>query len=339
MPAGRKQDAGYGVASGGAVWLIMVALIGLFPAAVSGQHSSGDSAEKVVLRDDGERVEVRLGDDLFTRLEYRAYSKPILFPVRLGEQLSMTRRFPMEDVPGEAHDHPHHMSIWIGHEVNGLDFWAGRSGEIEFERLEDIDSEAGAVTFRNIWKGKEGGQPVVAEETRYQFGGEAATRWIDATITFRAEFGPVTFDDTKEGLFALRTHPQLRLTPDQKNGVDSVSGVAHNAAGGEGKSIWGQASRWVDYSGNIDGTAVGIAFLDHPDNFRHPTRWHARDYGLVAANPFGLHHFAGEELGAGAKRLEKGETLTLRYRLIFYRGTYDRDRTEGWFETFAASER
>ena len=37
-------------------------------------------------------------------------------------------------------------------------------------------------------------------------------------------------------------------------------------------------------------SGAGVAIFDHPSNPQHPTTWHARQYGLIAANPFGLNH-------------------------------------------------
>ena len=82
----------------------------------------------------------------------------------------------------------------------------------------------------------------------------------------------------------------MRLSPDEKRGVEKVTGQALNSNGTSGKSIWGESAKWVYYWGTINDKAVGIAIFDHPSNLRHPTAWHAREYGLVAANPFGLHY-------------------------------------------------
>ncbi|HEY3284360.1 MAG TPA: DUF6807 family protein, partial [Armatimonadota bacterium] len=61
--------------------------------------------------------------------------------------------------------------------------------------------------------------------------------------------------------------------------------------------------------------------MDHPDSFRHPTPWHVRDYGLFAANPFGLHDFdAAKPEHAGDFVLEKGKSVLFRYRLYPHKG-------------------
>jgi hypothetical protein len=44
----------------------------------------------------------------------------------------------------------------------------------------------------------------------------------------------------------------------------------------------GQASPWCDYSGTLGTEKVGVAILDHPENPRHPVRWHA---GRTACSP------------------------------------------------------
>ena len=53
-------------------------------------------------------------------------AKPYLHPLRTADGKVVTRGFPMvTDIPGEAHDHPHHRGLWFTHgDVNGYDFWA-----------------------------------------------------------------------------------------------------------------------------------------------------------------------------------------------------------------------
>jgi len=51
-------------------------------------------------------------------------NKPYFWPVIGPTGKKMTRSFPMETVEGEHHDHPHHRSIWFGHQgVGGTDTW------------------------------------------------------------------------------------------------------------------------------------------------------------------------------------------------------------------------
>ena len=93
---------------------------------------------------------------------------------------------------------------------------------------------------------------------------------------------PVTLKDTKEaGLCSLRLPKPISDNP-----------TLTNAAGQTGeKDTWGKPAPWCDISGQINGKPYGVAVLDHPSNPRHPTRWHVREYGLLSANPFGLHDY------------------------------------------------
>lgn len=157
-------------------------------------------------------------------------------------------------------------------------------------------------------------------------------------MNFRATNGDIQFDDTKEGLFAIRTHPDLRLTASPKHGVDQVYGTAINSEGVTGKDVWGKQAKWLLYNGTIDGTPMSIAMFDHPTNLRHPTTWHARDYGLVTANPFGLHHFLKQDKGAGAFRIKQGDNLFLRYHIEFFKGNVSPEEVERKYRLFAAKE-
>jgi Methane oxygenase PmoA len=219
----------------------------------------------------------------------------------------------MAKVAGEADDHPHHKSVWFAHgDVNGVDFWSEK-GSIKTTRV-IVDEKARSVRLENIWQSGE--KRICRDETTCSFGGTSFTRWIDFKITIFANESELLFGDTKEGLWAIRTRPGLQLTPDPKNGVVEVFGKASNSEGETGTAIWGKKAKWVMYEGKIDGVPVSIMMMDHPDNLRHPTTWHARDYGLVAANPFGLHDFLAKEKGAGEHRVPHGESIKFCYRLL-----------------------
>ena len=83
---------------------------------------------------------------------------------------------------------------------------------------------------------------------------------------------------------------------------------------------WGKRASWMDYSGKLSGKNYGLAILDHPGSYGHPVHWHARGYGLLAANPFGHHHFYRDDSRDGSLSLAPGEIVTFRYRVIFHRG-------------------
>ena len=125
---------------------------------------------------------------------------------------------------------------------------------------------------------------------------------------------PVRFGDTKEGgLCSVRVASAL----EEKRG----SGKITNGSGGQGEAAcWGKPAPWCDYSGTLAGKQVGIAILDHPGNFRYPTTWHVRAYGLMTANPFGISYFTNDKTQDGSYTWRKGEVAEYRYRVVLHSG-------------------
>jgi len=96
-----------------------------------------------------------------------------------------------------------------------------------------------------------------------------------------------------------------------------------NADGVKDGETWGKRSNWIAYEGPDEvGKNAVAALFDHPSNHKFPTYWHVRDYGLVAANPFGAHDFEGkkDQPTLGDKALKKGETLTFKYSIVIHEG-------------------
>ena len=110
-----------------------------------------------------------------------------------------------------------------------------------------------------------------------------------------------------------------------------------NSSGLIDGAAWGKPARWVDYSAPIAGRTIGVAAFDHPTNLRHPALWHAREYGLCAANPFGIHDFTGAPPGSGDYTIPAGGTLELRYRFVFHtldaEGARVEERWQQWAHT------
>jgi hypothetical protein len=257
--------------------------------------------------------------------EYRIHSghQPIIWPIIGPGGQALTRAFPMgEKAAGGSDDHPHHRSLWFTHgSVNGLDFWLEPKApkpdnqivHREFAELKAADGVA-KIVARNDWTSDN--KKVCEDERTITFGADDHGRWIDFLVVVTASEGDVTFGDTKEGAFGLRVADTMSVEP--KNGG---KGKIRNSRGQDDAVAWGQSAEWVDYSGPVDGKPAGIAVFDLPDSFRHPTRWHVREYGLFAANPFGQHDFPPDDHEQGATTIKKGEALKLHYRVLFYDGT------------------
>ncbi len=144
----------------------------------------------------------------------------------------------------------------------------------------------------------------------------AAAWQMDFTFELIASEGAVTLEDTKEGSMGVRVIDAL---------TEKQGGKLSNALGQTGeKNVWGRQADWCAYAGKVDGKPVAIAILDHPAN-PHRACWHARGYGLMAANPFGRDKsgFPDRKGKTDLVRIAKGEKLTLRYALVVLDGEWD----------------
>ncbi|MEM9828011.1 MAG: PmoA family protein [Planctomycetota bacterium] len=282
---------------------------------------------RLVRTDDG-AVEVRVGDDLWTRYIPDSQGRPVWYPVLGPGGESMTRGFPFQKAnPDEKSDHDHHRSLWLTHgEVNDIDFWiddpgTGRIVDTGHRLSSGKDGAKFEADYR--WESAEG-EKVMMERRVLRFFVQNGRRIIDLDSKLTAEFGPVHIGDTKEGTFGIRVPGTMKV--DAKKG-----GKITNAEGILDKQAWGKQSAWVDYNGPVaakdatdekDLILAGIRIHQHPSSFGFPCRWHVRTYGLFAANPFGVYHFTGGEKTDGV-RLKKGESLQMRFRTVFYRGPLD----------------
>jgi hypothetical protein len=140
---------------------------------------------------------------------------------------------------------------------------------------------------------------------------------------------------------AMRLCPSLSMNS-SKNFVNTGNSTGHafNSNGDRDKDIWGKHANWVCYYGpDPKGNGVSVVIFSHPGNLRSPTTWHARDYGLFAVNPFGLHDFEPDKpAGTGDYTIKKGDSLTLRYRFYFAKGQADAAKLDAAFAAFAKTK-
>jgi hypothetical protein len=266
-----------------------------------------------------DRLRVEIGGQLFTEYCFKDVPRPYCYPVIGPGNTPMTRNWPMKAVPGESQDHPHHRSLWFAHgAVNGYDFWSegknsGKTVHKEFLEVKSGDT-VGVIRSRNEWVAPDGKVVCTDERTlRIHNPAGGQERVLDFIIVLKASNGAITFGDTKEGSFAVRVAEAMRLKGGRGHIVTS---------GGErDQGTWGKRAAWCDYSGVVEGKAVGLGIFDHPKNPRHPTWWHVRDYGLFAANPFGKHDFEKlSDRSAGDLVIPSGQSATFRYRIYIHEG-------------------
>ncbi len=259
---------------------------------------------------------------LFTRyLTPSLANKPFFYPILTPEGAHFTRQWPIEDIATDSHDHPHHRGLWFTHgAVNGADFWDEKkdAGKTVHTLTKNPISGAvfGGFQATTAWITPKNEHIADDERTVRIFPLPNGDTLFDFDITLTANKVDVVMGDTKEGMFALRLPDAL--APSKKLGGSMI-----NSRGQKLTALWGKPAEWVDYWGTIGGKPYGVAMLDGAENLRHPQTWHARDYGLFAVNPFGLHDFGAGAKGAGDYILPAGKSLTLKYRLVFHHGTTD----------------
>ena len=291
---------------------------------------------------------IKFDDQVFTTLvrgktdEYGEARQPFFYPIVGPTGAKMTRNYPMvKGIKGESDDHPHHQSLWLAHgNVNGVDFWHDKKAKIQAGKTQaflnntlgpnGVEWPYTSFAREDKWIAPNG-KAVLINKARYAVdvypdGSRVLELWQNLSPAEGA--GDVTFGDTKEGTMAIRLAPQLRLKG------EIATGKAINSNGDKDAKVWGKRAKWVAYWGVIDGKTCGVAIFDHPTNLRHPTWWHARDYGLVAANPFGISDFekGKHKRGAGKYTVKQGESLNLQYRFVFFAGTAEEADIAGKYD-------
>jgi hypothetical protein len=301
--------------------------------------------EPVEFQQNGNQINILIATRPFATYYFDpAVTKPYLFPLRSAKGTVITRSFPMQsDIAGEARDEPHQRAMYFAHgSVDGFDFWGEAAfpkwsnhssrtfGRTLFRKIDQMTGGPDSGTLRVTFDLVKADGATIAEETQsYIFSGDEHSRTIDCEFTIHASEGPVEIGDTKEGTFAIRLVKTL----------DSPPGHMVNSTGATGeKEIWGKRADWVDYYGNVSGEDVGIAIFDHPENFRHPTYWHARAYGLLAANPFGVREFTRDRRQDGEYTIPAGGSLILRYRVLIHHGDYREAQVADAYKKYAAEK-
>jgi len=225
-------------------------------------------------------------------------------------------------------------------------------GTIVHRRVAGAKSgERGELVTESDWVLHDG-TTLLHERTTYTFSGDAGSRTIDRATTLTALDRRVTFDDAKDGMLGLRVARQLELPSTKAEVFTDISGrqtavpkldntgITGNYVTSQGKTgndAWGTRGSWCVLSGTIGSDNIAIAILDHPSNPGYPTYWHARDYGLFAANPLGQNVFSkGKETLGFA--LDPKQSVTFRYRILIVDGGLTPEQADREQKAFAATK-
>lgn len=344
------------------VIFFLLSLFILLPCRAQKKHDDSQSDYVSIVKNDSlPKVDVFLDEKYFTSYFYKdsLLKKPVLFPILTAGGERITRGFPFEPNPGERTDHPHQHGLWFNHgDVNDIDFWNssanprpggcyGTINHVKFLKMESGDT--GILEVAKEWRSDKD-ELILNEHTRYIFSGDENKRFIIYITTITAPEVDVFFEDSKEGMFAIRVRRELEVASDRpavllddnlvpiENAVPdnkNVTGHYSNSNGVEGyPDVWGKRAKWMQLTGIVKGDSISISIFDHPDNPNHPPHWMARDYGLFAVDPLGSSAFTN-----GAEQfnftLEKGKSVTFKYQVMIINGTYPvPEKIESMYNTF-----
>ena len=328
--------------------VILVSLAMLLFFSLSMQTTQAQKGKVTFVSKEAERkVDVMVDGKMFTSFSWPDNVwKPILYPVYTSAGTDITRGYPMKPRDGERNDHSHQIGIWLTYgNVNGFDFWGNGSRglgtknpnggvirHVNVEKVSDGNGE-GTLISNEIWEDPSG-KEVMKERTEYRFIANGKTRIIDRITTLVPTNGPVLMKDTKEGMFGIRMARQLELPSKEKGTLfdaqgnkttaliganEGVTGNYRSSEGVTGEAVWGKRAKWMDLSGTIGSEKIAVVICDHPKNQTYPTYWHARGYGLFAANPFGVKDFTEnkEELNY---TITAEKPAVIRFRVIVNSG-------------------
>lgn len=293
-------------------------------------------------------VEITINGKPFTNFVYTdTMEKPFLYPIYAPDGQTITRGFPWNPQPNDPTDHPHHIGLWFNYEnVNGLDFWnnsfaiaAEKKKQYGWIRTTQISKTSsgseGVLVYAANWT-NQSGDVLMKETTKYTFREDKASKdaWIIDRETELEAVQDIAMPDVKDGMLGLRVAHELELPvkqtreyKDDKGNITKVPAVKDatvtgnylTSAGKEGDAAWGTRGNWCVLTGKKGSDAIAIAIIDHPKNPGYPTYWHARNYGLFAANPLGQKVFSEGKETLNFK-LPKGQKVTFRYRVIVASG-------------------
>ena len=328
------------------------------------KQETGKPFVQVIPSEEKQRVDILIDDKPFTSYLYTDtipdLKKPVLFPIYSAKGSVITRGYPLDPRPGERIDHPHHIGMWLNYgDVNKIDFWGNsnaipvekrdRMGTIRHTKLKHVKSGkgSGSLEVEMEWLNSDN-RPLLKENTRFVFQAGENYRIIDRITTLTAQKDKILFEDTKEGMMAIRVTRALELPSDKpvvlsdahgnktevaKLDNTGVTGEYLNSEGIEGPDVWGKRATWISLSGKIDEEDVAIIIFDHPENVGHPTYWHARGYGLFSVNPLGQENFTGGKEVLNFK-LDPGESVTFKYRVLIKSGHTSSDEINTVYNSF-----
>jgi hypothetical protein len=262
-------------------------------------------------------------------------TKPFFHPLALPDGEALTWQSPS--------DHVWHYGLWFSWKyLNGVNYWEEDKNTRQSEgatlwrvvKTETRPDFSAHFELELIYRPHNAAEVVLAERRLIDVSAPAkdGSYSLDWRQEFVAGAKSVKFDRTPlpgepggqiyggyAGLslrFAKQfTNTQIRASADPGPSKDNRYRFTATAA---------------DYSGQIGNREMGVAFLDHPANPRHPTRW----YAIVnPEQPFAFLNVAWLQLEP--YELHGKDRFTLRYRVIVHPDRWESTRLQAEHKKFA----
>jgi Methane oxygenase PmoA len=263
------------------------------------------------------QVEIVVGDYSLATYYYRdeKITRPHFAHLRAPGGVQVTRNHPPVEGKDETDHATLHPGLWLAFgDLSQADCWRNKA-RVEHDGFVDKPTSAagsGSFTVRNQYKANDGQRGICQETCRYTFMARPAGTLIVWDSEFLSAEHDFVFGDQEEMGLGIRVATPLSA---KQGGLITICTGEKNE-----KQVRGKAAAWCDYSGTIDGLHLGITLMPHPGNFR-PCWYHARDYGFVAANPFGRKALTKGEPSEVV--VKKGETFRLRYGVFVHASPSD----------------
>ncbi|MBW3539975.1 MAG: PmoA family protein [Planctomycetes bacterium] len=234
--------------------------------------------------------------------------RPYFRHLRTLSGAQVTRNHPPvngQDLDDHATMHP---GLWLAFgDLDGADFWRnkGRVRHVRFVESPKGGDGSGSFTVRNAYEAD--GKTICTEDCEIDISVRPDGYLLVWRSAFHSNQDDFTFGDQEEMGLGVRVATPLAVV---RGGTITDSEGRKNEP-----QVWGQQADWCEYSGVVDGRRVGVVLMPDPRNFRR-SWFHARDYGLLVANPFGRKAFNKGDTSRVA--VQKGDRFRLGFGILIY---------------------
>jgi len=238
--------------------------------------------------------------------------RPYFAHVKTPSGVQVSRNHPPIEGKDSMDHAEYHPGIWLTFAgINGNDYWRLKK-KTEHEMFIGKPQGGpgkGSFTVSNFYLDSKdsSGNRIAHEICKYTIVARENYYLLIYDSTISSDESDLVFGDDEEYGLGIRVQTPIE---------ERYGGQILNADGLKGaENLYGKASDWCDYSGVIDDTLIGMTVMPDPKNFRQ-SWYHARDYGLIAANPFGRKKVAG--LDRQDVLVKKGEKFHLGFAVAIY---------------------